>query len=126
MASDSPASLAARAEERFFTLDHVGVVRHVEGVGIQQVQSAVRAMLAERGAGFEDALEELRGRVVYTNIARLPAGGLTLWLTATLVERVGVVVDAKLYHSTEESAVADEELSRLVGELEERVRDWRT
>lgn len=122
MPGDTTSGLAARAEERFFTLDHVGVVRHFEGVEMPPVQSLVRTMLGERGAAFEDSLEELRGRVVYTNIATLQAGGeLTLWLKATLFEGVGVVVDAKLFHSTEQSAEADELLSRFVGELQDRV-----
>ena len=122
MASDTPGSLAARAEERFFTLDHVGVVRHFEGVEMRHVRSAVRSMLDERGSGYEDALEERRGRVVYTNVASIrPEGSLTMWLSATLVEPVGVVVDAKLFHSTEQSAEADEQLSLFVNELQKRV-----
>lgn len=121
-ARDSTRSLADRAEERFFTLDHVGVVRHFEGVDLQRVVPLVRAMLDERGAKFEDAIEELRGRVSYTSIGSLQSGDeLTLWLKATLVEGVGVVVDAKLFHSTEQSAQADEQLSRFIGELQERI-----
>ncbi|MDG6911217.1 MAG: hypothetical protein JRN18_02590 [Nitrososphaerota archaeon] len=122
MASDETGSLAGRAEERFFTLDHVGVVRHFEGAELQRVQSAVRSMLDERGSGYEDALEERRGRKVYTNVASLrQEGGLTLWVSATLVEPVGVVVEAKLFHSTEQSAEADEQLSLFVNGLQERV-----
>lgn len=121
-ASDSPRSLSARAEERFFTLDHVGVVRHFEGVDLQRMVPVVKAMLHERVARFEDAIEELRGRVTYTNIATLQSDGdLTLWLKATLMEGVGVVVDAKLFHTTEQSAEADEQLSLFVGELQERI-----
>ncbi len=121
MASDAPASLAARAEERFFTMDHVGVVRHIEGIGLEKVEAAVRAMLGGRGVGYQDAVEELRGRTVYTNVAELrPGGSFTLWVSVTLVSPVGVVVDAKLFHRTEESAEADEELSRFVEELQVR------
>ena len=122
MTNDETGSFAARAEERFFTLDHVGVVRHFEGVELQRVQSAVRSMLDKRGSGYEDALEERRGRMVYTNVASIrPEGGLTLWVSATLVEPVGVVVDAKLFHSTEQSAEADEQLSLFIDELQERI-----
>ncbi|MDG6953516.1 MAG: hypothetical protein JRN33_00830 [Nitrososphaerota archaeon] len=122
MTSDAPGSLAEKAEERFFALDHVGVVRHFEGVEMRHVRSAVRSMLDESGSGYEDALEERRGRAVYTNVASIRSeGGLTLWLCATLVEPVGVVVDAKLFHSTEQSAEADEQLSLFVNRLQAKV-----
>lgn len=115
-------SLAATAEERFFTLDHVGAVRHIEGADLRSVLPHVKAMLNEGGAKFEDAVEELRGMMVYTNIATFkPPKGLTLWVKATQFEGVGVVVDAKLFHTTDQSAEADEELSRFMAELEERV-----
>ena len=122
MTNDETGGFAARAEERFFTLDHVGVVRHFEGVELQRVQSAVRTMLDKRGSGYEDALEERRGKMVYTNVASIrPEGGLTLWVSATLVEPVGVVVEAKLFHTTEQSAEADEQLSLFINELQERI-----
>lgn len=109
-------SLAARAEERFFTLDHVGVVRHFEGVDLEGIIPRVKAAIARNGGPVEDAVEELRGLPVYTAIAPLK-NGMTIWVKATHFAGVGVVVDAKLFHSTEQSAEADEMLSRFVDEL---------
>jgi len=117
---DAAGSFSARAEERFFTLDHVGVVRHFEGVELQSVMPQVKSILAVHGGQTEDALEEIRGMAVYTAIAAL-RNGLTVWVKATQVGGVGVVVDAKLFHSTDQSAEADELLTRLVDELQERV-----
>lgn len=119
---DSSKSFAARAEERFFALDHVGVVRHFEGVDLNRLMPQAKTMLAERGAAYEDDLEELRGRLVYTNVATPQSPhGMTLWLRATLFEGVGVLVDAKLFHSTEQSAEADELLSRFIAELQQKM-----
>ena len=118
--NDTAGSFAARAEERFFTLDHVGVVRHIEGVELQGVMPQVKSILAAHGGQTEDALEEIRGMPVYTAIATL-RNGLTVWVKATQVGGVGVVVDAKLFHSTEQSAQADEQLSLFIDELQERV-----
>ncbi len=124
--SDSARSLAARAEERFFTLDHVGVVRHFEGVDLNNVVSSLGEMVDAQGGKLERMTEDLRGRLVHTCIVELWRGeSLTLWLTATQVEGVGVVVDAKIFHPTEQTAQADEELSRLMGELEGRITTYR-
>ena len=118
--SDTAGSLAARAEERFFTLDHVGVVRHFEGMGLQSVLPQVKSILAAHSGKTEDALEEIRGMSVYTAISALE-NGLTVWIKATEVGGVGVVVDAKLFHSTDQSAQADEQLSQFIDELQERL-----
>lgn len=115
-------TFAARAEERFFTLDHVGVVRHFEGVDLQGVIPQVKSILAAQGGQVEDALEEIGGMAVYTAIA--PFGeGLTAWLKATQVGEVGVVVDAKLFHSTDQSAQADERLTLLVDQLQRMIHE---
>ncbi|MDV3293837.1 MAG: hypothetical protein LYZ70_06165 [Nitrososphaerales archaeon] len=120
--NDSTRSLAARAEERFFTLDHVGVVRHFEGVDLDRVVSSLGEMVGAQGRKVEQATEDLRGRLVHTCVVEpWQSEPLILWLTATQVEGVGVVVDAKIFHPTEQSAEADEELSRLMGDLERRI-----
>lgn len=112
---DSP-SLAARAEERFFALDHVGVVRHFEGVDLQAIVPRLKSMLGREGGPVEDAVEQVRGLPVYTAIAPLK-DGMTAWFKVTHFEGVGVVVDAKLFHSTDQSAEADELLARFLGQL---------
>ncbi|MDG6898232.1 MAG: hypothetical protein JRN24_00695 [Nitrososphaerota archaeon] len=109
-------SLAALAEERFFTLDHVGVVRHFEGVDLQAAMPRVKSTIARHGGPIEDAVEEVRGLPVYTAIAPL-RNGMTVWFKVTHFEGVGVVVDAKIFHATDQSAEADELLSRFVDEL---------
>lgn len=119
--SDATGSLAARAEERFFTLDHVGVVRHLEGMDLEGLVPCLKEVLSGRSPKSEESIEEVRGLKVYTNVSEnLKGGNLTLWVKATQVEGVGVVVDAKLFHSTDESAEADEELSDLMNELQAR------
>lgn len=118
--SDTATGLAARAEERFFTLDHVGVVRHFEGMELKGVTPQLKSILAAHGGKTEDALEELRGLPVYTAISAL-SSGMTIWVKATQVGGVGVVVDAKLFHSTDQSAEADELLTRLVDEIQEKM-----
>lgn len=120
--ASSPGTLASRAEERFFTLDHVGVVRHIEGVGLDLVVSSLEPILGEGMARVERATEEIRGLMVHTCIAPdWPRPPFTLWLTAKQFEGVGVVVDAKIFHSTDSSAEADEELSRFMERLQEDV-----
>ena len=117
--NDSSVGLAARAEERFFTMDHVGVVRHFEGIGLDTLVPGLKEVLSRRQAKCEEGVEDVRGLKVYTNIAEgLGGSDMTLWVKATQVEKVGVVVDAKLFHSTADSALADEQLSVLVDELE--------
>ena len=110
-------SIAAQAEERFFTLDHVGVVRHLEGVDLQGIMPRVRSIVAAHGGPVEEAVEELRGLPVYTAIAPL-GNKMTVWFKVTHFAGVGVVVEAKLFHSTEDSAQADEQLSILMDELQ--------
>jgi len=119
-------TFAETAEERFFTLDHVGVVRHIEGYDLQAVIPVVRQILQDRRAKFEDAIETVNGIAVYTNVASLSKiDEFTLWVKASQFEGVGVLLDVKVFHTTERSAKADEELSRLVAELEDRVAESR-
>ena len=114
-------SLAATAEERFFTLDHVGVVRHVEGVDLTAVVPQVKRLLDRRGATFEDATEVVNGITVYTSIAHFAKSGFTMWVKASEFEGVGILVDAKVFHDPEGGAAADEELSEFMAELEEGI-----
>lgn len=115
-------TLWQRAQESFFIRDHVGVVRHYEGNDIKDLIAPIRDMLSSRGAKFEDEIGQIQGRVVYTNVATFQSGrALTLWLTATEIQGVGTVLDAKLFHETEQSAEADEQLSLLVEELQQRI-----
>ena len=126
-ATSGSKSFAARAEERFFTLDHVGTVRHFEGLDLNAIAPLAKRILLDHGAEFEDATETLNGITVYTSIASSFGGGkFTVWLKASQFEGVGVLMDVKIFHSTEQSAAADEELSGLMAELEERVARLRS
>jgi hypothetical protein len=121
-ANDRGGTLASQAEERFFTLDHVGVVRHFEGVGLDRITLSVSATVDASKTKVEQATEEVGGRTVYTCIASdWPRRPLVLWLKATLFEGVGVLVDAKIFHPTESSAEADEALSSFMEKLGEGV-----
>lgn len=123
-ANSKAKSLAERAEERFFTLDHVGTVRHIEGFDLNAITPLAKRILRDHGAEFEDATEKVKGITVYTNIASsFGDEGFTVWLKASQFEGVGVLLDVKIFHSTEYSAAADEELSRFTAELEERVAE---
>lgn len=118
-ASDSSRSFAALTAERFFALDHVGAVKHFEGLELERVVSLTRKILNLRRARFEDATEQIMGRSVYTNVASLQQEGpLTLWITARYVDDVGVILDAKIFHPTDRSAEADELLAHILEELQ--------
>ncbi len=121
--ADSRRSLAREAQSRFFARDHVGVVRHFEGVGLERLINPIRSILDSRGAKFEDSEEQVLGRSVYTNIATFgsPNGPLTLWLTLTEVRSVGSVLDAKMFHQTEQSAEADEALAIMMDQVQQEV-----
>jgi hypothetical protein len=112
-------SLAKEAQSRFFALDHVGVVRHFDGVDLKRLVDTIRTILVSESAKFEDSQEQMYGTSVYTNIATLDSlnGSLTLWITGTDVQAVGSVFEAKLFHPTEQSAEADERLSSFVEKL---------
>jgi len=114
-------SLAERTAEELFAKDHVGAVRHLEGADLMSVISVIRGVMKSFCQDFRDAVEELRGRLVYTCVADSRSGEMKVWVTATQVEGVGVVMDVKLFHQTEASAEADELLADMMGEIESRV-----
>jgi hypothetical protein len=115
-------SLAEKAKQLFSGLDHVAHVKHFEGVEIQEFITAVRTLLEKKNVKFVDDMERLRGKNIYTNIAELqPEGQMILWLTATPLEGVGILLDIRIIHTTELSAVADEQLTLLVEEIQSRL-----
>ncbi len=116
-------SLAKEAQSRFFALDHVGVVRHFEGVDLHELENAIRKILVSEGAKFEDSEEQIKGTRVYTNVANFDSsnGSLDLWITGSEVQGVGSIFDAKMFHPTEQSAEADERLSNFVEKLQKEI-----
>lgn len=121
--TDSKRSLLREAQSHFFALDHVGVVRHFEGLDLATLVNKIRALLVSEGAKFEDSQEQVRETLVYTNVANLESlnSSLTLWITVTDVKGIGAVLDAKMFHPTEQSAEADERLSGLVDKLQKEL-----
>lgn len=113
-------SLSFRTEVRFLGKDHVGSVRHFEGISLTFLVEKTRQLLSSMGLEYEDEKEEANGKAVYTNVAQVKRerGTMFIWIKGLEVESVGVVLDVKVIHGTDESAVADELLSRIMESLE--------
>lgn len=116
--ADSKDSLSKEAQSRFFAEDHVGVVRHFEGVDLDLFVRTVRGVLASEGVKFRESKERVDDILVYTNVGELDSNrALTFWITITEVRGVGSVLDAKVIHPTDYSAEADERLAAFVDKL---------
>jgi hypothetical protein len=112
-------SLLFRTEVRFLGKDHVGSVKHFEGIQISTLTDRIRRLTPSLASRYDDETIEINGNKIYTNVAQVgQEGDMYLWIKGTEVEEVGVVVEVKVFHETEASAVADELLARVVSELE--------
>jgi hypothetical protein len=106
-------SFDSRISKRLSSLNHVGCVKHYEGLKIERFIELVHSALNELGMQFEDMLET--PQKVYNCLA--PQAELLLWFRAQEVE-MGVVCETKVIHTTEWSAFADELLSNTIETLE--------
>lgn len=97
----------------------MGSVKHYEGIQISTLTDRVRRLIPSLASRYDDETIEINGNRIYTNVAQMgQEGDMYLWVKGTEVEEVGVVVEVKVFHETEASAVADELLTRVVSELE--------
>ncbi len=111
-------SLAFKTEAAFIGRDHVGAVRQLDGIELSKLISIVRETLLSYRLEYEEEL--LASSELYTCVSRLPfADDTYLWVKGVQV-KVGVVVDVKVIHRTEESAIADEFLTKFLGMLESK------
>ena len=114
------ARLADTLEQRFSARPHVGVVTHFEGWDVPRTGAFARAALEAAGLHVEDAIEEIRGEMVFNAVAPVPAGdGMELWLIASEKASVGSKLEIRLFHVMEDAALADEYLAGLSGSLEQ-------
>ncbi|MEM0117378.1 MAG: hypothetical protein QXV32_02925 [Conexivisphaerales archaeon] len=112
-------SLAFKTEVAFLGKDHVGSVRHFEGLSLSYFIEATRKELSGLNLDYKEEKLALKGRNVYTSVAE--AGkGIYIWVKALELE-AGVVVEIRVVHGTEDSAQADELLSNLLGKIESDV-----
>lgn len=106
----------------FFAKPHVGLVKHVEGVGLEHVKEEVRRMLEDMQISRYKVIEaELDKRVDVVAHLTYKGSALKLWITLTERSDVGCVIEVKTYHEYEESAEADEYLSLLSKVIDERI-----
>lgn len=118
---DEPQSFAAQVEAKFYggLLPYVGVVRHFEGAELSRVVEAARGLMTSKGLRYKDAVEEIKGRELYTNVAQIAKEGeMNLWIMAEKRTGVGVLIEARMFHLFEFSAEANEYLARFIEELE--------
>ncbi len=115
-----PQAPASAMERRFAARPHVGTVTHVEGREPGAVVARLVGALEALGLPAEEAVEDVRGQRLYSVVAGVPLGeGMELWLVVSEVAEVGCKVETRLYHVTEESALADEYLASLSPTLQD-------
>ncbi len=87
---------------------------HFDGAGVPELAERLRRDLDDAGLRRVDAIEEANGTTVFNAVAAIAAGeGMELWLSASEQQGVGCKVEFRLFHALEDSAEADEYLSRF-------------
>lgn len=115
-------SFYKRVKKRFFAKPHVGVVKHFEGSTLREIQEAFTEILSSKNVFYEFAIEDTNGKHILNYVARLDHG-LHLWMYAEELPDVGCIVEMKVFHALEESAAADEHLTRFVEMLDKKIRN---
>jgi hypothetical protein len=107
-------SFSIKIEKMFLGKDHVGIVRHFEGINIDSFVNFIRRLMKEIGKRYEDCVEEINQKKVYNNLCYLnEKEKLYLWIKATQIN-IGLMIEIRIYHPTELSVLSDELLSRFV------------
>jgi hypothetical protein len=104
-------SLSSKIEKMFAKRDHVGVVKHFEGIDIDYFVHITRNLMKEIGKKYEDSIEVKKQRIVYNNLCYL-SDNLYLWIKGTQTD-LGVLLEMKIYHPTELSVLSDELLNKF-------------
>ena len=105
----------------FFAKPHVGLVRHVEGVNIEEAKKRISKILKDLQINQYKIVEEVdesEKRVDVVAFFKYKGSELKLWMTVTEKSDVGCVIEIKIYHKMEESAEADEYLSIFSGKMD--------
>jgi len=108
------------ARDNLSALDHVGSTLHFEGYDASGVAELVRGTLTRLGLTHrEEALSKDEG-ITYTFLSSLKADRpLFLWVTINDSGGSITVVEARVVHTTEDSAFADEFLTEFISQLQE-------
>ena len=107
----------------FFAKPHVGLVKHVEGMYVDEVKETIGRILEDTHVDGYKVIEEEGSEKRVDVVASLTHRGseLRLWITITERSDVGCVIEIKVYHRMEESAEADEYLALLSQMIDEKV-----
>ncbi|MCS7118170.1 MAG: hypothetical protein NZ957_05250 [Thaumarchaeota archaeon] len=114
-------SLNDKLIRTFFAKPHVASVRHFEGLTIVDVRDALSKFMNTQEIRCELAIEEYEGREVLNALVPLEEG-ITCWVRAEDLKELGCLVEVKIYHELEMSALADERLTNLMVLLERTLR----
>jgi hypothetical protein len=107
-------SFASDVEARLRGQPHVGAVVHFEGIDVAGLATRLRHLLDDSGLGHEAAFEEANGAPMFNAVAAVAVGeGMRLWLCASEKPGVGCKLELRLFHTLEDSAQADEYLTRF-------------
>jgi hypothetical protein len=106
------ASLSVKIEKMFAGKDHVGAVKHLDGIDINSFVNFVRNIMKEIGKKYEEAIEVKNQRNIYNNLCYL-SENLYLWIKATQTD-IGLLLEIRIYHPTELSASSDELLNKFM------------
>lgn len=114
-----------KAKMVFFAKPHVGLVKHIEGITLDEAKERIRGVLEDLQTGeykvIEEAGEEVDKRADVIAYLVYKNSKLKLWITITERGDVGCVIEARVYHEMDESAEADEYLSLLSRIIDDRV-----
>jgi hypothetical protein len=112
MHNNASLSLSTKIEKMLLGKDHVGRVKHFDGIEIEFFVNFVRNLMKEIGKKYEDGIEVKNQRKIYNNLCYL-SNNLFLWIRASQTE-IGVLTEVRIYHPTELSALSDELLNKFM------------
>jgi len=117
-------SFAKRVEKLFAGKDHVGIVKHYEGIEIDKFIEYIHEILESQSIKYEDAIEDIKDKINYNCVGIIDdKKKLFLWIRAIKID-FGILAEIKLYHPTELSSFSDEFLSNLVYNLENKLFNY--
>ena len=110
--------LAKSASVRFREAPHVASVRHFEGERLESVSTRVLATLLEFGVLAAHEVVTVLDRPTFHAVGDVPdEDAMAVWAIAREEHGLTCKLEVRVYHRLEDSALADEYLSRLGGRL---------